>query len=80
MSNELLDTYQLKSLDGQLEGDVEQLYVKRVSDDKLRVTFSDDEDAQYDNNPTRVDYDVVIRCLGWTFDKSIFHKYDSVCS
>ncbi|XP_069087281.1 FAD-dependent oxidoreductase domain-containing protein 2 [Pleurodeles waltl] len=82
INNGLLDTYQLKSLDGLLEGDLENLALVRDTTGRLHVShkrylerdpqaFPQDE---LDNFAAREAYDRVIRCLGWDFDFSIFDK------
>ena len=80
MNNALLDTYQLKSLDGVVEAPLEEVrLVKR--DGKLYMELFDGTDPTagsdaeiFDNFALREPYDRVIRCLGWEFDPSIFHK------
>ncbi|XP_038612599.1 FAD-dependent oxidoreductase domain-containing protein 2 isoform X3 [Tachyglossus aculeatus] len=89
VNNGLLDTYQLKSLDGLLEADLEDLAIVKDQKGKLRVTLqlflekanlSDPAQAvplpqdEVDNFAIRVPYDRVIRCLGWNFDFSVFSK------
>lgn len=89
INNGLLDTYQLKSLDGLLESDLTDLAIVKDREGKFHVTLkffleegnpSADADAvtlpqdDNDNFAMRVAYDRVIRCLGWNFDFSIFNK------
>ncbi|XP_038406614.1 FAD-dependent oxidoreductase domain-containing protein 2 [Canis lupus familiaris] len=87
INNGLLDTYQLKSLDGLLESDLTDLAVVKDHEGKFRITlkFFLEESNQSadaitlpqddnDNFAMRVAYDRVIRCLGWKFDFSIFNK------
>ncbi|XP_061495011.1 FAD-dependent oxidoreductase domain-containing protein 2 isoform X2 [Rhineura floridana] len=88
INNGLLDTYQLKSLDGLLEGDLEDLVLVKDKKGKLRITLrfylenSNSSEAEsitlpqdeLDNFATRAPYDRAIRCLGWKFDFSIFNK------
>lgn len=82
-----MDTYQLKSLDGLLEGDLEDLVLIKDKKGKLHITLrfylenhnSSDESVtlpqdELDNFATRAPYDRAIRCLGWEFDFSIFNK------
>ena len=87
VNNNLLDTYQLKSLDAALEADVEDLIVTKQGN-KLLVslqpdgpeinTTSDLEDwneelrRSYDNFAMREPYDKIIRCLGFAYDPNIF--------
>ncbi|KAH0616933.1 hypothetical protein JD844_028421 [Phrynosoma platyrhinos] len=88
INNGLLDTYQLKSLDGLLEGDLEDLVLVKDKKGKLHITLrfylenSNSSEAEsiplpqdeLDNFATRAPYDRAIRCLGWKFDFSIFNK------
>ncbi|XP_059881573.1 FAD-dependent oxidoreductase domain-containing protein 2 isoform X2 [Delphinus delphis] len=87
INNGLLDTYQLKSLDGLLESDLTDLAVVKDLEGKFHVTLkflleegNRSADAvplpqdDNDNFALRVGYDRVIRCLGWNFDFSIFSK------
>lgn len=92
VNNGLLDTYQLKSLDGLLEGDLNHIVIIRDKKGKLHLrlkhhlnrsnasqdmsmTIHDQRllsEEGADNFAVRLPYDRVIRCLGWTFDFSIF--------
>ena len=76
VNNALLDTYQLKSLDGLLEASIDE--VKFVKDgDKFVIQFRDEEDAPglaVDNFALREPYDKIIRCLGFKFDFTIFNS------
>ncbi|XP_039209030.1 FAD-dependent oxidoreductase domain-containing protein 2 [Crotalus tigris] len=88
VNNGILDTYQLKSLDGLIEGDLADLVLIKDRKGKLRITLrfylensnsSDPESVtlpqdELDNFATRAPYDRAIRCLGWKFDFSIFNK------
>lgn len=87
INNGLLDTYQLKSLDGLLESDLTDLAVVKDREGKFHITLkfyleegNQSADAitlpqdDSDNFAMRVAYDQVIRCLGWNFDFSIFNK------
>ncbi|XP_028601491.2 FAD-dependent oxidoreductase domain-containing protein 2 isoform X2 [Podarcis muralis] len=88
INNGLLDTYQLKSLDGLLEGDLEDLVLVKDKKGKLHITLrfylenSNSSEAEsillpqdeLDNFATRAPYDRAIGCLGWKFDFSIFNK------
>ncbi|XP_048196398.1 FAD-dependent oxidoreductase domain-containing protein 2 [Perognathus longimembris pacificus] len=89
INNGLLDTYQLKSLDGLLESDLEDLAFVKDRAGKLHITlkfFLEEANANQsadsitlpqddsDNFAMRVAYDRVIRCLGWRFDFSIFNQ------
>ncbi|XP_005100558.2 FAD-dependent oxidoreductase domain-containing protein 2 [Aplysia californica] len=75
VNNELLDTYQLKSLDGLLESSLSHMVlVKR--DDKIHFTYkaNDFTPDRFDNIALREPYDVVIRALGFTFDDTVFNQ------
>ena len=90
INNNLLDTYQLKSLDAALEGNVEDLIISKTGD-KLLVSFqpedkiinssvdlqtwSQDMMESWDNFALRDPYDRIIRCLGFTYDPSLFKQY-----
>uniref|UniRef100_A0A8D0H2I6 FAD-dependent oxidoreductase domain-containing protein 2 n=1 Tax=Sphenodon punctatus TaxID=8508 RepID=A0A8D0H2I6_SPHPU len=89
INNGLLDTYQLKSLDGLLEGDLEDLAIVKDKKGKLHITLrfyleNNNSSAgaksitlpqdELDNFAPRAPYDRVIRCLGWKFDFSIFNR------
>lgn len=89
INNGLLDTYQLKSLDGLLEGDLEDLAIVKDKKGKLHITlrfYLENRNAsagidsitlpqdELDNFATRAPYDRVIRCLGWKFDFSIYNR------
>ncbi|KAK7111989.1 FAD-dependent oxidoreductase domain-containing protein 2-like [Littorina saxatilis] len=69
INNGLLDTYQLKSLDGLLEAGIEEVTMERTEDGKLMMVAGD---MDFDNFAMREPYDKVIRCLGFKFDLSIF--------
>ncbi|XP_031455952.1 FAD-dependent oxidoreductase domain-containing protein 2 [Phasianus colchicus] len=89
INNGLLDTYQLKSLDGLLEGDLEDLAIVKDKKGKLHITlrfYLENKNIsagidgitlpqdELDNFATRAPYDRVIRCLGWKFDFSIYNR------
>ncbi|XP_074082936.1 FAD-dependent oxidoreductase domain-containing protein 2 [Macrotis lagotis] len=91
VNNGLLDTYQLKSLDGLIETDLKDLAIVKDSKGRLHVTLrilmdkaNQNPNAtaetislpqdEVDNFALRVPYDRVIRCLGFTFDFSIFNS------
>nr|XP_040134468.1 FAD-dependent oxidoreductase domain-containing protein 2 isoform X2 [Ictidomys tridecemlineatus] len=89
INNGLLDTYQLKSLDGLLESDLTDLAIVKDHEGRFHVTlkfFLEETSANQsadaiplpqddnDNFAMRVAYDRVIRCLGWRFDFSIFNQ------
>ncbi|KAM6162113.1 FAD-dependent oxidoreductase domain-containing protein 2 isoform 1-T1 [Erethizon dorsatum] len=89
INNGLLDTYQLKSLDGLLESDLRDLAIVKDAKGKFHITlkfFLEETNASQsadsiplpqddnDNFAMRVAYDRVIRCLGWNFNFSIFNQ------
>jgi hypothetical protein len=87
LNNNILDTYQLKSLDGLLEFDVKRLgLVKRngklyasvrwgeeYNDTSLYPRVKPENEDNFANFPFRLPYDHVISCLGWKFDNSFLH-------
>nr|XP_002127179.2 FAD-dependent oxidoreductase domain-containing protein 2 [Ciona intestinalis] len=83
INNDLLDNYQLKSLDGLFEGDVTVLNLKRsnltgriytLEPGSDRDTIPGGKDVKkFQTDPTRRGFDHVITCLGFKFDDSIFH-------
>jgi thioredoxin reductase len=81
VNNALLDTYQLKSLDGVLEAPMEEAAIVKQPDGTFKVQLAHEDEGQdsvteeadlYDNFALRDPYHIVIRCLGWKFDDSIF--------
>lgn len=77
VNNGLLDTYQLKSLDGLIEFNDVTNY--KVVHKNGKLFLRDRKDNQkswefYDNDPLLMPYDYIIRCLGFQFDRSIFLK------
>ncbi|GAB1599172.1 FAD-dependent oxidoreductase domain-containing protein 2-like isoform X1 [Argonauta hians] len=70
VNNGLLDTYQLKSLDGIAEGDINEDLTLKEKNGKIKLVNSE----RTDNFPFRDSYDVIIRCLGFTFDDEPFHN------
>ncbi|XP_005097745.1 FAD-dependent oxidoreductase domain-containing protein 2 [Aplysia californica] len=75
VNNDLLDTYQLKSLDAIMETDLEKLALFKRGD-KIHITHADNDflPRRVDNTALRDPYDIVIRALGFKFDSSIFNK------
>ncbi|ESO89058.1 hypothetical protein LOTGIDRAFT_228992 [Lottia gigantea] len=80
INNGLLDTYQLKSLDGVLEAAINEVKIVKRGE-KLHLDLSSEDaeddnlnevDMYLDNFAIREPYDKIIRCLGFTFDTSIF--------
>ena len=75
VNNELLDTYQLKSLDGLFEGDIRHhAIVKDNVTGRLKLADEEGEVFDGDNFGVRDSYDRVLRCLGWTFDDAVFNR------
>ncbi|XP_042201055.1 FAD-dependent oxidoreductase domain-containing protein 2 isoform X2 [Callorhinchus milii] len=85
VNNALLDTYQLKSLDGQLERSLDNIRIERDKQGRLHLSLSrgseqsnvseeatGSEGTRIDNVAIREPYHRIIRCLGWKFDFSIF--------
>ncbi len=75
INNQLLDTYQLKSLDALVEIDLMQHELFRRSIDgriQLKRKESDRILSTQERQETII-YDRVIRCLGFKFDNSIWH-------
>ena len=76
INNQLLDTYQLKSLDGLLELDlVEHELYRRPSDGRIQLQAKESAamGSVHERQESAV-YDKVIRCLGFKFDSSIWHS------
>ena len=65
-----MDTYQLKSLDGVVEGSFQGI---RFEKDKGKIHVRMRDGVQMDNFALRQSYDTLIRCLGFTFDDSLFN-------
>lgn len=70
VNNELLDHYQLKSLDGLLEANLNILQLVRTQSGKLALQLRNDSSFNY--APPDDEYDVVIRCLGFTYNDDMF--------
>ncbi|XP_052823418.1 FAD-dependent oxidoreductase domain-containing protein 2 isoform X2 [Octopus bimaculoides] len=71
VNNGVLDTYQLKSLDGIAEAFLSD-ETKLMSKNGKFQLVTDDE--FFDNFAFRESYDVIIRCLGFTFDDELFYN------
>lgn len=79
INNGILDTYQLKSLDGALNADIRNLEFRKSDvDDRIYLTVGETSNGpvgtrtdERDNASTREGYDTVISCLGFKFDHSI---------
>ena len=84
INNELLDTYQLKSLDGVLEASINEIAIVKNAEGKLYLKIREEvspdgqpsvpEDEMFDNVAMREPYDRIIRCLGFQFDNGIFNE------
>ena len=79
VNNALLDTYQLKSLDAVLETPVSDINLLKDDKGRLYVRSHDVHEtdgifSEHDNSAVREPYDIVIRCLGFDFDDSLFHR------
>lgn len=78
VNNQLLDTYQLKSLDGVVEASINEVVIKKRDDGKLVLKLADEhaDEAEeiFDNFAMREPYDRIIRCLGFKFDTDIFNQ------
>uniref|UniRef100_A0A8C4IR58 FAD-dependent oxidoreductase domain containing 2 n=1 Tax=Dicentrarchus labrax TaxID=13489 RepID=A0A8C4IR58_DICLA len=75
VNNELIDTYQLKSLDGLVEARLEKIviYIQHKEEkNSSDVTGEELPGYHIDNFSIRKPYDRVIRCLGFRFNFSIF--------
>ncbi|KAH6943451.1 hypothetical protein HPB50_021683 [Hyalomma asiaticum] len=70
VNNELLDHYQLKSLDGLLEANLNILKLVRTQSGKMTLQLRND--TSYGYVPPEDEYDVVIRCLGFTYNDNMF--------
>lgn len=76
VNNNLLDNYQLKSLDGILEAPIEEVQIVKRGK-KLYLDLSnlaESEGEIFDNFAMREPYDRIIRALGFEFDDSLFTK------
>lgn len=82
VNNGLLDTYQLKSLDGLLEAGLSEVMIQKMGDKLMIMPKGEGEEEENffeaDNFAMREPYDTIIRCLGFTFDTSIFKNDTSV--
>lgn len=76
VNDNAIDTYQLKSLDGQLEADMSSWQLKKENS-KIHIMFQSSNISEFvvpGDLATRQTYDTVIRCTGFKFDRSIFNK------
>ncbi|XP_078577252.1 FAD-dependent oxidoreductase domain-containing protein 2-like isoform X2 [Branchiostoma floridae x Branchiostoma japonicum] len=75
INNGLIDTYQLKALDGVLYTDINNMQVIKQGDRfSVRLVNDTEHRGLHDNFAARSPYDVIIRALGFHFDASIFHR------
>ncbi|XP_077490113.1 FAD-dependent oxidoreductase domain-containing protein 2-like [Amblyomma americanum] len=70
VNNELLDHYQLKSLDGLLEANLNILRLVRTQSGRLALQLRNDSSFNY--VPPDDQYDVVVRCLGFVYDDAMY--------
>ncbi len=73
LNNDLLDTYQLKSLDGFLELDLNKINITKINN-KYYLSVMD-IDGKHQNQINNLGYDFVIRCMGFKFDFDLFQKF-----
>ncbi|KAL3236874.1 hypothetical protein MRX96_022129 [Rhipicephalus microplus] len=66
----LLDNYQLKSLDGLLEANLNILQLVRTQSGRFALQLRNDTSFNY--APPDNEYDVVVRCLGFTYNDNMF--------
>lgn len=69
VNNDILDTYQLKTLDGFLDIDLNDIELIK----KNNKFFLAPKHSGLNQQQARIGYDKVIRCLGFKFDFSIFN-------
>ncbi|CAF1342999.1 unnamed protein product [Rotaria sordida] len=76
INNQLLDTYQLKSLDALVETDLmEHELSRRPGDGRIQLKRKKlAMDPSIQERQETATYDLVIRCLGFKFDESIWHS------
>lgn len=81
INNELLDTYQLKSLDGVLEAAISEVAIVKTPEGKLMLKVLEEgsgpeetSESEFDNFAMREPYDRIIRCLGFKFDTDLFNR------
>ena len=79
VNNQLLDTYQLKSLDGVVEASISEVKIVKKNGKLHLAMVEEDEDSPppeelFDNFAMREPYDRIIRCLGFKFDEEIFNQ------
>ncbi len=67
-----MDTYQLKSLDGLLDLDLNNVNILKI-ENKYYLSQRENSSSHLQIN-TRVGYDKVLRCLGFKFNYKIFKK------
>ncbi|GFN81983.1 FAD-dependent oxidoreductase domain-containing protein 2 [Plakobranchus ocellatus] len=82
VNNNLLDTYQLKSLDGLVESRLEDMMLEEKNG-KIYFTLNPEKQSleeKFDNFAFREPYDVVVRALGFKFDASVFANKTSALS
>jgi hypothetical protein len=78
--NRILESYQLKVLDGLIEIDTRQFTIRRDASDPTKLWATDDKGARLlaagkppcSSCPFRKPYDRIIVCTGWIYDGGIF--------
>lgn len=82
INNELLDTYQLKSLDGVLEAAISEVAIVKTPEGRLMLKILEEgsspeetSESEFDNFAMREPYDRIIRCLGFKFDTDLFNRW-----
>lgn len=80
INNNVLDTYQLKSLDAVVEAPLEMAQIVR-NGTKFHINSAShltpeglSFTSEFDNFAMREPYDRVIRCLGFRFNESLFNR------
>ena len=68
----MLDTYQLKSLDGLLDLDLNHIKILKINDKFYMSPLNNNDNEAKKIN--KLGYDIVIRCLGFKFDFEVFKK------
>ncbi|RDD41256.1 FAD-dependent oxidoreductase domain-containing protein 2 [Trichoplax sp. H2] len=74
INSKILDSYQLKTLDGLLEERISAIGFVKREDNKLHLCFKDDNSGNLTESKSDLRYDRIIRCLGFRYDKSIFSE------
>ena len=84
INNNVLDTYQLKSLDALLEASLDMAQIEhdgvkfRIKSASHPMQENLSFTSDYDNFAMREPYDRVIRCLGFRFNESLFNRLGQI--